>query len=110
MGIVGKLSLCFEEDGATLLERVLMADGICQGNPNLGLVGALAPELLCSFAQLHKPAGSTQDASPEKIESKAMIAFSAGLGDAAKSFIVHSEATIPLKFFLQFGGLIHCLD
>jgi len=90
MGIIGKLSLCFEEDGATLLERVLMADGICQGNPNLGLVGAQAPELLCSFAQLHKPAGSTQDASPEKIESKAMIAFSAGLGDAAKSFIVHS--------------------
>jgi hypothetical protein len=110
MGIIGKLSLCFEEDGATLLERVLMADGIGQGHPNFRFVGALAPELLCSFTQLHKPAGSTEDAGAEKIEGKAMITFSAGLGDAAKGFIVHSEATISLKFFLQFGGLIHCLD
>jgi hypothetical protein len=110
MGIVGKLSLCLEQDGATLLERILMADGICQGNPNFGLVGALAPELLCSFAQLHKPTSGTQDAGAEKIEGEAMIAFSAGLGNSAKGFIVHSEATISLKFFLQFGGLIHCLD
>lgn len=110
MGIVGKLSLCFEEDGATLLERVLMADGICQGNPNLGLVGAQAPELLCSFAQFNKSARSPENPRAQKIEGEAMIAFSAGLGNSAKGFIVHSEATISLKFFLQFGGLIHCLD
>jgi hypothetical protein len=50
----------------------------------------LPPKLLSGFTQLHKPAGSTQDAGAEKIEGKAMITFSAGLGDAAKSFIVHS--------------------
>ena len=89
MGIIGELSLCLEQDGATLLERILMADSIGQGDPNFRFVRTLPTKLLGGFTQLHKPAGSTQDAGAEKIEGKAMITFSAGLGDAAKSFIVH---------------------
>ena len=66
-----------------------MADRIGQGDPNFRFIGTLPPKLLGGFTQLHKPAGSTQDAGAQKIEGKAMIPFSAGLGDAAKSFIVH---------------------
>jgi hypothetical protein len=90
MGIIGELSLCLEQDGTTLLERILMADSIGQGDPNFRFVRTLPPKLLSGFTQLHKPAGSTEDAGAEKIEGKTMITFSAGLGDAAKSFIVHS--------------------
>jgi hypothetical protein len=110
MGVVGEFTFSFKKDGASLLKGVLVTDGICQGDPDFGFFGALAAKLFCRFFKFHKATGSSEDSSAQKIQGKAVIPFSAGLGDAAEGLVVHSQTAIPFQLFLKFSRVVHELS
>ena len=110
MRIVGKFTFSLQKDRATLLKGVLVADCVCQGDPDFGLFGALAAKLFCRFSKLHKATGGTEDPGAQKIQGEAVIPFPAGLGDAAKRFVVHSQTAVPFQLFLKFSGVVHELS
>ena len=110
MGIVGEFTLSFKKYGASLLKGVLVADGICQGDPDFGFFGALAAKLFRCFFKFNKTTSGTKDSSAQKIQGKAVIPFSAGLGDAAEGLVVHSQTAIPFQLFLKFSRVVHELS
>jgi len=68
MRIVGEFALSLQENGPALLKGVLVADCVCQGNPDFGLLGALAPKLFCRLFKLHKTTRGPKDPGTQKIQ------------------------------------------
>jgi hypothetical protein len=67
MGIVGEFTLSLQEYGASLLKGVLVADCICQGDPDFGLFWALATKLFRCFFKFNKTTSGAKDSSAQKI-------------------------------------------
>jgi hypothetical protein len=67
----------------------------------------LTPQLLSRFAKFYEPTRSPKNSRAQKIQSQAVIALAAGLGDAAECLVVHSQSAIPFQLFLKFGGVVH---
>ena len=110
MGVLGKLLFGFQKDGATVLDGVLMADGVGKGNPGFWFFGALAVKFFCGLTKFDKAPCDTKDAGAQKGQGKCGIALCAELIDPAKSFVVHPEPAVALEFFLQFEWDIHSLS
>jgi hypothetical protein len=85
----------------------LVAHGVGEGDPHLGLLGPLATELFSGFPQFDEAAGGTEDAGAQEIQREAFVSLATSDRDSAKGFIVHSQSTISLQLLLQFSGVIH---
>ena len=66
MGVLGKLLFCFQKDGATVLDGVLMADGVGKGNPGFWFFGALAVKFFCGLTKFDKAPCDTKDAGAQE--------------------------------------------
>ncbi len=62
VGIIRKFLLRLQEDGPAIQEGVMMADGIGQRHPSLGLFWALLVKFLCRFTEFYKASGGAKNA------------------------------------------------
>jgi hypothetical protein len=67
MRIIWEFAFGFEKDGATLLDRILVAYRVGQRNPNLWFLGTLTPQLLSRFAKFYEPTRSPKNSRAQKI-------------------------------------------
>ena len=110
MGVLGKLLFGLEKNSSTLLQGILVTDGVGQRNPGFGLLGALAVKFFCGLTKFDKAPCGTEDAGAQEGQGKCGITFCAELIDPAKSFVVHPEPAVAFEFFLQFEWNIHSLS